>query len=203
MRACANLAAPARTKRSHDARGRRMRTAARTGVQASMVLVLALGLAGRPGIAVDGGPVQGDPPLEAATAVATVKKMVADGQYARAEAAAREFVTRETAAGRFETEAVCVVSRYLIEALYRQDKAKDPETLALAERSLELARHLFGETDERTAAALSSVANVHFRRDEYGLARDFWTRSREVREKVFGPESRQVALDLNNLASIE
>ena len=181
-----------------------MRTGARIGVLALAVLLLVLGPGARPGEAIDAGPGAGpSPPLEAATAVAMLKKMVADGQYARAETAAREFVASETAAGRFETEAVCMSLRYLIEALYRQDKSKDPETLALAEQALELARRLFGEDDERYAAALSGVANVHFRREEYDLARSFWTQSKAVRERVFGPESRQVALDCNNLASVE
>jgi CHAT domain-containing protein/tetratricopeptide (TPR) repeat protein len=179
-----------------------MRNSTPFGISATIALISVLCVAGFGTIA--GQSAQGSAGTAGPDAgTESLKKMVVDGHYAEAAAAARTFVESETAAGRFETAAVSDALAVWVEALYRGNKARDPETETLARQAIDLARRLFGESDPKYAASLSSLANIFFRSDRYDGAKLYWRQALELREKAFGPESKEVALNLNNLAAVE
>jgi len=179
-----------------------MRNGTPVGISATIGLVLVFCVAGSGTIA--GESAQGSAAIPGTGAGSdSLRKLVVDGHYAEAAAAAKAFVESETAAGRFETAAVSDALAVWVEALFRDGKARDPATEALARQALDLARGLFGESDPKYAASLSNLANVFFRSDRFDGARVFWSQTLELREKAFGPESREVALNLNNLAAVE
>jgi len=138
-----------------------------------------------------------DGPLE------TLRRLVADGSYAQAEARARTFVQQEQQAGRGESKEVAEAMLLLVEALWRGGKEAEAETRVLAERCVDLCRRIYGEEDENYAWSLASLAVVLRRTDDLEGSKTLLRSALAIRERIFGPRSMKVALTLNTLAAPE
>ncbi len=133
-----------------------------------------------------------DGPLE------TLRRLVADGSYAQAEARARTFVQQERQSGRGESKEVAEAMLLLVEALWRGGKEAEPETRVLAERCVDLCRRIYGEEDENYAWSLASLAVVLRRTDDLEGSKTLLRSALAIRERIFGPRSMKVALTLKS-----
>ena len=133
--------------------------------------------------------------------LAAIRAQIEGGHYAEAEAAARLLQARLEARDGAASTSVVPVLRLLVEALWRQGKAREEQTLQLAERATDLAERLAGPDHAETGACLHEWANVQSERGDSAEAVRLFERALAVREKALGPEHSAVAQTLGNLAS--
>jgi tetratricopeptide (TPR) repeat protein/CHAT domain-containing protein len=127
---------------------------------------------------------------------------VKQGRFAEATEAARALLAGAQAAGRGDTVDAAEVIDVLVDALWRDGKAAEPQTLALAKRAVGIKERTLGPEDPRLAASLSGQAAVLYRKGEYAAAKAVYDRILGIREKALGTEHADVAATVNNLANI-
>src|SRR6058998_1477485 len=88
----------------------------------------------------------------------SMRRLVADGSYAQAEALARQYIQQEERAGQGESKEVAEAMLVLVETLWRGGKERDPESRMVAERCIELCRKVFGEEHPNFATSLNGLA---------------------------------------------
>jgi CHAT domain-containing protein/Flp pilus assembly protein TadD len=133
----------------------------------------------------------------------TMRRLVEEGSYAQAETLARRQIDRLEREGRQDSQDAADTTLVLVEALWRGGKEKNPETLALARRSVEICGKAYGEEDPKFAESLTDLAIVMRRIDDLDGARATLRRVLALKEKTYGPRSMEVATTLSNLSAPE
>ncbi len=136
------------------------------------------------------------------TALEQIKALLKDGQYAEAEAQARELLANvEAEHGAKSLEAATVLDQ-LVESLRRGGKAAEPEIKELAERALAIKAKALGPEHPELAKSLNSIGAIFYFRGRYKETEQLWKRSLAIREKALALEHPYVAASLNNLAAL-
>ena len=98
-----------------------------------------------------------------------------------------------------ELNASIEATHKLLDKLHEAGKHQDPETVALAEKLVDLTRRRYGEGRAEFGMALSSLAATKVVMED---AEAIYRRSLAIVEKALGPEHPQVATILTNLGSL-
>lgn len=118
------------------------------------------------------------------------RTLIDAGRYAEAESQARRLLLLSPESN----EGLDL----LVEALWRGGKAAHPETLQLATQALEREQAI---GDRAAAAGLYNRANIQRAIGNRDAARSDFERALAIRERLFGPTSREVAQSLAGLAA--
>lgn len=124
-----------------------------------------------------------------------------EGRFAEAERTARLLlaeVEKESGTDSLETAQVLDV---LVYALRRGGKEAMPETMAAAQRALDIRERRLGPDDPDVAESLIKIGNLHLLNARVDDALDCYRRALPIQESAFGPESGPVAGTLGNLGN--
>ena len=133
----------------------------------------------------------------------SLKRLIRDAHYQEAEKLARQIVQRDSTETARESPEAAEGLRYLVDALLRQAKERDPETRRLADESVSLSRRVFGETHPNYAASLENLGALLLRMDDFDGARTAYQAGLAINKEAFGPTSPEAALTMNKLAAVE
>jgi CHAT domain-containing protein/Tfp pilus assembly protein PilF len=145
------------------------------------------------------GPTTRAADASAVTDIEIVRLLFREGRYIEAETEARRLLDqteRASGAGSLETAEVLDL---LVEILTWQKKVDGPETLALAERALEIRERRLDLASPARAQSLYRVGMVYFERNAAERAREVLDQSLKIRREAFGPEHPAVAESLEGL----
>jgi CHAT domain-containing protein/tetratricopeptide (TPR) repeat protein len=131
-----------------------------------------------------------------------LETLIADGQYAEAENAARGLLAKvEVDAGSDSGETADVL-HWLVKALRGGGKGTEAEALELADRSLRIREKNLGSDHLLVADSLSEKSNVLYDRGEYESCEPLLMRALGIYERSQGPEDATVADVHNNLGNL-
>jgi len=131
-----------------------------------------------------------------------VDRMIEDGRTSEAEARAREILSQvEQRGDGAGLDAARALDRIVL-ARFRGGKIEDPETLALARRSLELWDAEAPADDPDRCDSLDQLGVLLNFAGDYDRAIELHRRALGLRERAFGPESLEVSWTLNYLAPL-
>jgi len=160
-------------------------------------LALCICFAAGIGLPAAGGESPEDPAPEG---LARAKTLIEEGKYAEAESLARSLLKdAETRHGAESAEAAGVLDE-LVDSLLKGGKAREEETLRLAQRALAIREAAHGSQSLPVASAINRLGIVHFYRGELQKTRPLFERALAIREKALGPDHPELALSLNSLA---
>jgi len=132
----------------------------------------------------------------------TVRQLIDRGRYAEAESLAFELAkTAERDLGSESAESSRRLD-LLVEALVRNGKATDPETLALAERALHVKFRALGPGHPETAVSLHNIGAVRASRAEFAEALAMHERALSLRRATLQPTDPALADSLDHVTSI-
>ena len=134
------------------------------------------------------------------TALEGIKALIENGQYAEAEAQARELLAEVKAEHGLESLEATEVLDQLVESLWRGGKTAEPESQELAERAVAVKEKLFGPENLKVAKSLHNLAVLHYYGGRYAQAEPLHERALSIREEALGPDHPDVAKSLNNQA---
>jgi len=134
------------------------------------------------------------------SAVQGVADLMSQQKYAEAEVLAREQLPRLTEQYGEESPQVVQVLDYLVRARWHQEKSKDPETVALAEKTVRLTRAVFGAKSMKASTSLSLLGDILYRSGEYERAQKLLKEALAIQEKELGPEDPSLLRTLTRLS---
>ncbi|MDQ5858083.1 MAG: CHAT domain-containing protein [Acidobacteriota bacterium] len=131
----------------------------------------------------------------------SIRKLIKEGRYRDAEAAARVLVERvEATSGRDSLEAAAALD-LLVEALWQGGKSTGAESRELAERAVAIKERELGKADPALAVSLFHLAAFRSNAEAYADAKPLFERVLAIREKALGPDHPDVAFTLNVFGS--
>ncbi|MHC4506427.1 MAG: tetratricopeptide repeat protein, partial [Planctomycetota bacterium] len=141
--------------------------------------------------------------VDPAGEAARLRDLIEQGLYTEAEAGARTLLTEvETGSGPDSVEASIALDA-LVEALTHGGRAREPQTIELAGRALEIKRRRLGETHEETARSLGMLGHLKVQRGAYEEGRDLIRRAVEASDAAKGaPPHPVLATNLNFLGGV-
>ncbi len=125
-----------------------------------------------------------------------------DGKYALATAGARELLAKESSQSKPDSLQIAAILDVLVESLWRGGKAGQPETRELAQRAVDIRERRFGGGSPETAAALTSLGNVLYARNDYAGALPPLERAHSIQEVKLAPDDPVLATTLAALGSV-
>jgi len=134
--------------------------------------------------------------------LARVKTLLKEVKYAEAESLARSLLKDAEARYGAESAEAAGVLEVLVASLVRGGKAREEETLRLAQRALVIRESVHGSHSQPVASAIIYLGIVHYYRGDLQKTRPLWERALAIREKALGPDHPKVAVSLNNLANL-
>jgi tetratricopeptide (TPR) repeat protein len=132
-----------------------------------------------------------------------VRALLDKGRYAEAESQARELLSEASSRAAMDSPEALEALQLLVESLWRGGKTKAPETLHLAQRSVQLAGQLSGEDSLVAAGSLAGLGNVQFWRGELAEARATHQRALAIREAKLPSGDSDIARSLDDLGRVE
>jgi CHAT domain-containing protein/tetratricopeptide (TPR) repeat protein len=130
------------------------------------------------------------------------RALLGPGRFAAAESLSRAFIREDSLRGVPETLETGKIIDVLVQALWSQGRAGDPEAVELCNRAMAIKEKFSGRESEDYAASVNCLGVVYLRRGNFAAARQWLTEAVEIRERT-GPGSIGLAFSLNNLASVE
>ena len=127
----------------------------------------------------------------------TIRKLITDGRYADAEAAARDqLASVETAALDSDSLRAARILDALVEALWRGGKVRAPETKALAERAIAIKETQLGAQHPDVGFSLTTLGIVLRLQGDFQAARSMFDRALAIQEQALGLSHLDVARTL-------
>jgi tetratricopeptide (TPR) repeat protein len=139
---------------------------------------------------------------QAGRSVEDAKALIAAGDYAAAEAAAREATQRlESEHGEVSTEVARALD-VLVEALWRAGKTADPEARLLGEKALAIKRQTLGHRHPDNGMTLRQLAAVYRLNGKYDTARRQLEEAIVLLAEGLGPDRPEVGETRIELARV-
>jgi CHAT domain-containing protein/tetratricopeptide (TPR) repeat protein len=130
----------------------------------------------------------------------TLRKLIVDGRYVEAEAAARDLLAAEEPADRSDSLRTARILDAFVEALWRGGKVRAPETKALAERAVATKQAQLGAQHPDVAFSLTTLGIVLRLQGDFQGAKSLFDRALEIQEPALGPTHPDVARTLTSSA---
>src|SRR5262245_21740830 len=129
-----------------------------------------------------------------------IRRAIASGSYAEAEALARAALAEAEASSAPDSLQVAGVLDLLVEALIRGGKAADESTVDLAQRAVRIKEAALGPADRSLATSLSNMRAILSSAGDFTAVRPLFERALSIRERSLGSQHPDVARSLSNLA---
>lgn len=133
---------------------------------------------------------------------AGARALLAAGDFAAAEQAARAALAELDSDAPAGSAAAADLIDVLVESLVTRGNARDPETLALAERAVSVRTALLGAEAAAASDSVLLLADVLRRRHELDAAEPLYSSAVAARERDFGRDSLETAEAVNGMANL-
>lgn len=135
--------------------------------------------------------------------LAEVVRHLDAGRYEEAEEAGRRLLARVEGEHGTEARQVAVVLDHLVQSLWRQGRAAEPEARRWAERAVTIKRAVHGPDHPETARSLGQLGQLHVQTQDYAAADSLLERALAISESAGGaPPHPVLAQNLNWLAGL-
>jgi CHAT domain-containing protein/tetratricopeptide (TPR) repeat protein len=133
---------------------------------------------------------------------ARIRQLMSDAKYAEAEAAARALLERMISRSGERSFDAAKAMDLVVTAMRRAGKARQPETMALLERSLAIKEEVFGPDHIEVARTLNGKVILLQVLGDYHGAMEQAARTVGIVERALGPDNPELGNFLNNHAII-
>jgi tetratricopeptide (TPR) repeat protein/CHAT domain-containing protein len=129
----------------------------------------------------------------------TIRQLMDEAAYGQAESQARELLRAVTAEADVDSLMYAQVTDALVECMWREGKAGEPESRAMAESAIAIKARRLGADDPGMATSLYNLAVVQQQSGDLVGSIPTYEQALAIWQRTLGPDDLQVARCLNGL----